>query len=209
MNTRRKNLSARERRGRVAKLLLASVLFAGLFIHIGMLAGISGQTKEAAALKGELVAGETVERAVESMRTLNRYAAECARGLAVHACTDVTGFGLAGHLCEMAEGSGLTATVSAGAFRLLPEALEMARMGVIPAGAYRNADHFGAGVAFDEDVENGMEDVLFDPQTSGGLLLALPKLDAKHLVGALRKEGLPAAVIGRALPCGEKSVVVA
>lgn len=152
------------------------------------------------ALKGELVAGETVECAVESMRTLNRYAAECARGLAVHACTDVTGFGLAGHLCEMAEGSGLTATVSAGAFRLLPEALEMARMGVIPAGAYRNADHFGAGVVFDDDVENGMEDVLFDPQTSGGLLFALPPADAETLLARLQDAGVPAALVGTLSP---------
>ena len=83
---------------------------------------------------------------------------------------------------------------------LLPEALEMARMGVIPAGAYRNADHFGAGVAFDDDVENGMEDVLFDPQTSGGLLFALPPADAETLLARLQDAGVPAALVGSLSP---------
>lgn len=152
------------------------------------------------ALKGDLVSEESVLRAVDSMRTLNRTAAECAGDLAVHACTDVTGFGLAGHLCEMAEGSDLSATVSAGAFRLLPESREMARMGVIPAGAYRNADHFGAGVSFDEDVPTGMEDVLFDPQTSGGLLFALPPADAEVLLARLEDAEVPGALVGSLAP---------
>ena len=114
-----------------------------------------------------------------------------------------------GHACEMAEASGVTLAVDATAVPVMARAREMAALGLVPAGAYRNRDFFGPRVAMADALPLDLADVLFDPQTSGGLLLALPKLDAKHLVGALRKEGLPAAVIGRALPCGEKSVVVA
>ena len=82
-------------------------------------------------------------------------------------------------------------------------------MGIVPGGAYRNRDYVKPHLRVLDGAQRARLDLAADPQTSGGLLLALPKLDAKHLVGALRKEGLPAAVIGRALPCGEKSVVVA
>ena len=85
----------------------------------------------------------------------------------------------------------------------------MAALGLIPAGAYRSRDFFGPRVALDDALPLDLADVLFDPQTSGGLLLALGEQDAERLVDALCDEGLPAAVIGRAVPRGEKSVVVA
>ena len=91
----------------------------------------------------------------------------------------------------------------------MARAREMARMGLIPAGAYRNRDFFGPRVALADALPLDLTDVLFDPQTSGGLLLALPEKDAERLAGALRDEGLPAAIIGRAVPRAEKSVVVA
>ena len=101
------------------------------------------------AFKGGLVTDEELQPAIDSMRQLNRLAALAAKGLEIHACTDVTGFGLAGHLCEMAEGSNLTAVLDTAALPALPKALEMARMGLIPAGAYRNRDHFGSRTCFD------------------------------------------------------------
>ena len=163
------------------------------------------------AHKGGLLDEAGLAVATESMTTLNEAPIRLARELGVwpHAATDVTGFSLLGHACEMAEASGVTLEIDAAAVPVMARAREMAALGLIPAGAYRNRDFFGPRVTLDDALPLDLADVLFDPQTSGGLLLALPKLDAKHLVGALRKEGLPAAVIGRALPCGEKSVVVA
>lgn len=147
------------------------------------------------ARKGELLSEEALQPAIDSMRRLNRDAAEAARGLGAHACTDITGFGLAGHLCEMAEGSGLTAVLDAQAIPLLPHALSMARMGMIPGGAYRNRDHFGPRIALGA-LSTELADLLFDPQTSGGLLFALPAARARTLTGHLRDRGLVAAEIG-------------
>ncbi len=148
------------------------------------------------AYKGGLLTEAELQPAIDSMRQLNKAAAEAAKELQVHACTDITGFGLAGHLCEMAEGSGLTALVDAGALPALPKALEMARMGLIPAGAYRNRDHFGPRTCFDQ-VALECSDLAFDPQTSGGLLFALEEEQAAILEARLGQAGLISARIGR------------
>ena len=163
------------------------------------------------AHKGGLLDDAGVRVATDSMTMLNEAPIRLARELGVwpHATTDVTGFSLMGHSCEMAEASGVTLQIDATAVPVMARAREMAALGLIPAGAYRNRDFFGPRVALDEALPLDLTDVLFDPQTSGGLLLALPELDAERLVGALRGEGLPAAVIGHAVPRGEKSVVVA
>ena len=147
------------------------------------------------AFKGGLVTDEELQPAIDSMRQLNRLAALAAKGLEIHACTDVTGFGLAGHLCEMAEGSNLTAVLDTAALPALPKALEMARMGLIPAGAYRNRDHFGSRTCFD-GVALELADLAFDPQTSGGLLFALNERQAQTLREKLRDAGIICAVVG-------------
>ena len=147
------------------------------------------------AFKGGLVTDEELQPAIDGMRQLNRLAALAAKGLEIHACTDVTGFGLAGHLCEMAEGSNLTAVLDTAALPALPKALEMARMGLIPAGAYRNRDHFGSRTCFD-GVALELADLAFDPQTSGGLLFALNERQAQTLREKLRDAGLVCAVVG-------------
>ena len=163
------------------------------------------------AHKGGLLDDAGVRVATDSMATLNEAPVRLARELGFwpHAATDVTGFSLMGHSCEMAEASGVTLEVDAASVPLMARAREMAALGLIPAGAYRNRDFFGPRMALAEALPLDLTDVLFDPQTSGGLLLALPELDAERLVDALRDEGLPAAVIGRAVLRGEKSVVVA
>ena len=162
------------------------------------------------AHKGGLLDDAGVRVATDSMTTLNEAPIRLARELGVwpHAATDVTGFSLMGHACEMAEASGVTLEIDAGAVPVMARAREMAALGLIPAGAYRNRDFFGPRVALADALPLDLADVLFDPQTSGGLLLALGETDAERLVSALRDEGLPAAVIGRAVPRGEKSVVV-
>lgn len=148
------------------------------------------------AHKGGILDDEGVKVATDSMITLNKLPIELARGLELHACTDVTGFSLMGHGCEMAEASGLTACINASDVPVMARAREMARMGLIPAGAYRNRDFFGPRVSISDDVPLDLSDVLFDPQTSGGLLLAMPEGDADELVSRLRDAGQPAAVVG-------------
>ena len=97
----------------------------------------------------------------------------------------------------MAEGSGVQIELASGAVPLFDQVLDMARLGIIPAGAYRNQDFFGPRVAADDDLEPGMLDALYDPQTSGGLLIAAPAADVDELARRLHAEGRIAAVVGR------------
>ena len=147
------------------------------------------------AFKGEMIDEAELRPAVDSMRTLNRYGAEAAKGLRIHACTDITGFGMAGHLCEMAEGSNLTATVYGARLPILPKVVEMARMGMIPGGMYRNRRHFADRLDL-SGVAEELADIMLDPQTSGGLLFAVHEGDAQELLRRLRDSGVPAAEIG-------------
>lgn len=162
------------------------------------------------ARKGGLLDDAGLKVATDSMTTLNDAPVRLARELGCwpHAATDVTGFSLMGHACEMAEASGVTLRLDASAVPVMPRAREMAALGLVPSGAYRNRDFFGPRVELDETLPLDLADVLFDPQTSGGLLLSLCEGDAERLASALRDEGLPAAVIGRAVPCEGSSVVV-
>ena len=147
------------------------------------------------AFKGEMISEAELQPAVDAMCTLNRYGAECARGLRIHACTDITGFGMAGHLCEMAEGSNLTAMVYGARLPILPKVVEMARMGMIPGGMYRNRKHFGDRLDL-SSVDEAIADIMLDPQTSGGLLFAVDEGDAQTLLRRLRDSGVTAAEIG-------------
>ena len=151
------------------------------------------------AAKGELLTEEQTQLMVDTMRELNRYAGEAAEDMGVHACTDITGFGLAGHLCEMAEGSKTTIVLDSTKVPILPGVLEFARMGMIPAGAYRNRSYFGGNrVAVAESVPTEVTDAMFDPQTSGGLLFALSAAKVSALMEKLSAAGITAAVIGHA-----------
>ncbi len=160
------------------------------------------------AHKAELLDDAGVKVATDSMITLNKYAAEALDGLCAHAATDVTGFSLMGHSCEMAEASGVTLEIDAASVPVMARAREMAAMGLIPAGAYRNRDFFGPRVSMAEDVPLDLSDVLFDPQTSGGLLVSLPQSDAEAYVEKLQALGHPAAIVGCVVNKGESPVVV-
>lgn len=149
------------------------------------------------AIKGELLDEAEASSMFESMRTLNEAPIRLADGLELHGCTDITGFGVIGHACEMAEASGVTLQIAAHAVPLFDQVLDMARLGIIPAGAYRNRDFFGPRADVAADLEPGCEDALLDPQTSGGLLLALPSEDANVLVDRLHGEGRLGEIIGR------------
>lgn len=137
---------------------------------------------------------EAMEAAIASMTTLNKYAAQCCRAYEIHACTDVTGFSFLGHLHEMMDGSH-SCRIEAGAVPVFSEALRHADEFLLTAAGQRNRNHTGPFVRF-ENVPFAMEEVLFDPQTSGGLLVALPKEQAAALVEDLRRGGAPAAVVG-------------
>jgi selenide,water dikinase len=152
----------------------------------------------ATALKFARAPQAAIDAAIVSMTELNRAAAETVRELppgAAHACTDITGFGLIGHASEMAAASGCTLEIDAGAVPVLQGALELVA-GNIPGGGRTNRQHFGASISVDPAVEPARLDLLFDPQTSGGLLLAVEAGGAPDLIARLRRAGVHGAAIG-------------
>jgi selenide,water dikinase len=156
------------------------------------------------ALKKAHLCEEEYAAAVTSMSTLNDKAARVMLRHTVHACTDITGFSLMGHSCEMAMGSGVTLRLHASALPLLPGALRLALEGYITGGCKRNRTYLADKVQASSSVAQDFNEVAFDPQTSGGLLIAVPEREAPALVRDLLAEGvLAAAVIGEAVPRGE------
>lgn len=137
---------------------------------------------------------EAMKAVTESMTTLNKYAAECLKNYDVHACTDVTGFSLLGHLLEML-GEHHSCLLEAKKVPIFEEALRHADEFLLTAAAQRNRNHAGDKVRF-VDVPFAMEEILFDPQTSGGLLAAVPAAEAEALLKDLRAAGSPAEIIG-------------
>lgn len=149
------------------------------------------------ALKAGLLETEHEAAAVEAMRTLNKAAAETLRRHAtVHACTDVTGFGFLGHLSEMIQADPITSVINSEALPILPGALEQAQMGLVPAGAYRNREYFGDRIVIADAVPTAYQDLMFDPQTSGGLLVAIPDGEKEKVLAALQTAGVTAQVVG-------------
>jgi len=161
------------------------------------------------AVKAALAPPELIDRVTRLMAALNRDAAGIMSRFDVGACTDVTGFGLLGHLAEMVAGSGRGVRIAAANVPMMPEALEFASMGLIPAGAYRNREFRESMIVFAETVERSRRDVLFDPQTSGGLLIAVREAQADALVAALRQGGVEnAAEIGEVMDAGGERIWV-
>ena len=155
------------------------------------------------AAKADLVENPTLERIYGQMAALNKTARDILVNFPVHSCTDVTGFSLLGHSYEMAQGSGCSIHILTGQVPYHPEAYELAEMGFIPAGAYRNRAHVQSRVHASEAVPLALQDILYDPQTSGGLLIALPEEAAPALLRALQ-DALPRAeLVGYATEKGE------
>jgi len=150
------------------------------------------------ALKRDLLSEAELAPAVAAMTTLNAAAARAMLAVGVHAATDVTGFGLLGHLHSLLEASGAAAEVTAQAVPLLPHARDMAARGAVPGGTQRNLASLAAAVRFAVGVDETTRVLLCDAQTSGGLLIAVPPDKTEALVTALAREQAPAAaVIGR------------
>ncbi len=137
---------------------------------------------------------EAMEEAIASMTTLNKYAAEICRKYDVHACTDVTGFSFLGHLHEMLDGR-LACQIESAKVPVIEEAHHHADEFLLTAAGQRNRNHVGSHVTF-KDISFSMEEILFDPQTSGGLLMAAAADEAEKLEAELRSAGMPARIVG-------------
>ena len=148
------------------------------------------------AIKFGRASAELIDRAVSQMRTLNKAAAETIAKLdGVHACTDITGFGLAGHASEMAAGSHVTIEIDSTALPIIPGVLEIAAANK-SGGLATNREHFGPGIEFAAGVPADLRDLIFDPQTSGGLLISVADAAADQTMGDLLKAGIQACFIG-------------
>lgn len=146
--------------------------------------------------KADLVDDALMDRIYLQMATLNKTARDIMVQYNVHSCTDVTGFGLIGHSFEMAQGSECTIHIQTEKIPYHAEALELAAMGLIPAGAYRNREYAEADVLVCGDIPLAMQDILYDPQTSGGLLIALPEEEAEDCLTKLKEKIPQASMIG-------------
>ena len=133
---------------------------------------------------------------VKMMSHLNKYAQEAMMPSRPSACTDITGFGLMGHAYEMAHGSGLTIELMSDSIPALPAALQLAREGIIPGGAYNNMGYLEKDVVVSKSVPLELSDVMYDPQTSGGLLIAVNEKEVENLCRRLKDNGVVAHIIG-------------
>lgn len=150
------------------------------------------------AIKREKADPGQIERAMEQMAALNKVAADALREFEVHAATDVTGFGLVGHALEMAEGSGHALALRAADLPIVDGALDLVAAGVTSGGCTRGKDHYGSRVTLGSGVAGPLADLVFDAETSGGLLVAVPEDQADAAAARLRDAGAPShAVIGR------------
>lgn len=149
-----------------------------------------------------------VQLAILSMMALNRLASEIASSFPINACTDITGFGLLGHTYELAAASKVQIELYSQSLPILPDALDAAAMGLIPAAMYTNRDHFTA-VTFSEELPETIRDLCYDPQTSGGLLFSVPEQDSALLLTALQSQGIHmASMIGKVIGPGEARIHV-
>ncbi len=159
------------------------------------------------AVKADMASEKAKEEVIRVMTSLNKKAKQIIERYDVHGCTDVTGFGLAGHGAEMAEGSGVTLEISAKDLPVQKEAFDLAQMGLIPEGAYKNRYYTENKVDFGE-TEEYLRDIFCDPQTSGGLLVSVSPEDAKRIAEDFKAESMETewAVIGRVVVREEKLV---
>ena len=159
------------------------------------------------AIKADMLERNTVIRVAEILAQLNYRASLAMRSFDVSACTDVTGFGLAGHAYEMSGQGRVSLRFEFDRLPILPEAGELAAMGIIPAGTYSNRSYLESKARW--EIETPDDILFYDAQTSGGLLIAVAQKEARALLDRLRNEGYEyAAIVGEVLPAGEKALIV-
>jgi selenide,water dikinase len=159
-------------------------------------------------IKRNVVSAELTKQVIRQMAELNRTAAELMVQFGVTSATDITGFGLLGHAYEMAHGSGVGIRLHSGAIPLLPEAVRLAGEGVNPGGANDNRGYLEDKVTIAATVDPNLAQVLYDPQTSGGLLIAIPAAQAEQFAAALREHSLPDRVIGEVIAADPPHITV-
>lgn len=147
------------------------------------------------ALKAKAVTKKTTTRVSQSMARLNGQAAELMLAIGIHACTDITGFGFLGHTVQLAQNSRVGLKIDIASIPVFPEAGRLARRGFCPGGLHRNRDFYSASVEIASHVPEYMQDILFDPQTSGGLLISLAPSKAARLLEKLHQAGIRDATI--------------
>ena len=160
------------------------------------------------AIKGGLASGKIIERVTSLMAALNKEAAEIMKDYPVHACTDITGFGLLGHIAEMVVDSEFGIKIQSDMIPIISGAIDYAGMGLIPAGAYKNREFREKMVDISSSVDRSIQDILFDPQTSGGLLICVDSKSADDLLIRLKNKGMDTAIIGEVLSEPKGRIVV-
>ena len=159
------------------------------------------------AIKADLLDDATVIKVADTMKTLNYKASVIAREFDAHACTDVTGFGFLGHLREMSGGI-KTIEVDSASVPYFSEALSMASMGIIPAGSYANKEYLESKIHFKNTLSADLEMILFDAQTSGGLLIAASTQNSQKILERCLNEGISAAIVAHVLPKEDTDIIV-
>jgi len=161
------------------------------------------------AIKAGMAKEESIEMVTNYMARLNRTASEVIQEIGANACTDITGFGLVGHAFEMIQGTGKGMIIHVSSVPVFPEAVNFAEMGLVPGGTYRNREFRINQVDIDPNVSPYLSDILFDPQTSGGLLIAVPGEKAEKMVKRLNGKGIEeAAIIGKVVDEPKERIVV-
>ena len=158
------------------------------------------------ALKAGKASKETIAKVTKYMTALNKQASELMQEIGAHACTDITGFGLLGHACQLAQNSQVGIKINSGSVPVFTEVEEFVKKGLCPGGLHRNREFYGKMVESSKQVPDYIQDILFDPQTSGGLLISLAPETAELLVNKLQKAGVQdAAIIGEIIskPAGK------
>ena len=159
------------------------------------------------AMKAGLAGPQEKDEVIASMVALNKTASRIMLEVGVNAATDITGFGFLGHLLELATASRVAVEINSSKVPLFPAAIDHARIGLIPEGAYRNRDFVGSRVRFAPQVDLAQEDLLFDPQTSGGLLISVPPAKAEILLEKLHQQGVEKAGLIGEVVSGEKGLI--
>ncbi|MGB4659270.1 MAG: selenide, water dikinase SelD [Mobilitalea sp.] len=159
------------------------------------------------AQKAGMLEASQLNNIIDIMTTLNKYAKESMQGLQVHSCTDVTGFSLTGHSYEMASGSNKTIEIYTDQIPKIEEALGFASMGIIPEGMYHNLDYLSDKFTCRNSLPQNLQDLLLDPQTSGGLLISLPEKDAKEFLSRMEAFSPWSKIIGQVTEPKEKPII--
>jgi len=161
------------------------------------------------AIKGGIASKEITDTVTRLMSALNKDAAEIMVNYPVHSCTDITGFGFLGHLAEMVVDSGKGVRIHTNRVPILPQTLDYAGMGLVPAGAYKNREFFECHADVSPGIDPLIQDILFDPQTSGGLLICVEGDCAEDMLRELKQKGIhDAAVVGQVEPQPNGLIIV-